>query len=143
MPNRSLIQGLHWYNGSIRKIFGPEPGALIPLNLMAALFVHSHSDTAMRILHGYTSLGLIPGLLVSLFLCRKNYHFRFALGLLVLNLCCLPINTWIAIEGMGIPYGRQFHLLLALLILVNFLTIDQLKQTETKVLSDQKYPTQV
>jgi hypothetical protein len=31
---------------------------------------------------------------------------------------------------MGIPYGMQFHLLLAGLILVNFLAIDRLRKSD-------------
>jgi hypothetical protein len=130
IANDSLVKALHWYNGPARKMFGPEPGALIPLNLMAAIFSHSHNDVSMRILHGYTSIGLLPGLVGAAFLCRKQAYLIFPVVLLMVNVFCLPVNTWISVKGMGIPYGKQFHVLIAALILVNFLAIDRLRKSE-------------
>jgi hypothetical protein len=124
----TFVKALHWYNGPARKIFGPEPGALIPLNLLAAVFSHSHSDAAMRMLHGYTSIGLIPGLLAALYLFQKKRHWVFPLILLPINGAFLGVNIWISINSMGIPYGSYFHVSSALLILVNFFTITQLEQ---------------
>ena len=67
-----LLRGSTWLNGPapLRHLLGPYPGALISLNLLAGLFVHAHSDASMRILHGYSSIGLIPGLLTGLLAIR-------------------------------------------------------------------------
>jgi hypothetical protein len=92
LENASLVKALHWYNGPARKIFGPEPGALIPLNLMAAIFSHSHNDVSMRILHGYPSIGLLPGLIGAAFLCRRRNQIGFSALLLIINAFCLPVN---------------------------------------------------
>ena len=53
---------VNWFFGKAREFFGPEPGALVPLNILAAFFAHEHSDASMRILHGYTSIGLVIGI---------------------------------------------------------------------------------
>ena len=49
---------VNWLFGSSRQFLGPQPGALVPLNLLGALFVHSHSEASMRILHAYTSIAV-------------------------------------------------------------------------------------
>ena len=38
--------------GKRENFFGPEPGALVPLNILAAFFAHEHSDASMRIPSG-------------------------------------------------------------------------------------------
>ena len=116
---------IHWLNGSSRKFLGPEPATLVPLNILGALFVHSHSDASMRILHGYTSIGLVFGI-ISAFSLLKNIRsqskkFGVITPLLIINIWALYVNTWVAINGMGIPYGRQFHVFLAILIALNFI----------------------
>jgi len=96
---------------------------LVPLNLLAAAFTHSHSDASMRILHGYSSFGLIIGIYGCIALTslqRRWLHKLLALSLLSINTLFLYTNTWIAVNGMGIPFGRQFHFLLAVLLTVNF-----------------------
>ena len=115
---------VNWFFGKAREFFGPEPGALVPLNILAAFFAHEHSDASMRILHGYTSIGLVIGIF-SAFSIFMNIRSKFKkirvfIPLLIINLWAFYVNTWVAINGMGIPYGKQFHIFLAILIIVNY-----------------------
>jgi ABC-type transport system involved in cytochrome c biogenesis permease subunit len=115
---------VNWFFGRAREFFGPEPGALVPLNILAAFFAHEHSDASMRILHGYTSIGLVIGIF-SAFSIFMNIRSRFKkirvfVPLLIINLWAFYVNTWVAINGMGIPYGKQFHIFLAILIIANY-----------------------
>ena len=115
---------VNWFFGKAREFFGPEPGALVPLNILAAFFSHEHSDASMRILHGYTSIGLVIGIF-SAFSIFMNIRSRFKkirvfVPLLIINLWAFYVNTWVAINGMGIPYGKQFHIFLAILIIANY-----------------------
>ena len=115
---------VNWLFGKAREFFGPEPGALVPLNILAAFFAHEHSDASMRILHGYTSIGLVIGIF-SAFSIFMNIRSRFKkirvfVPLLIINLWAFYVNTWVAINGMGIPYGKQFHIFLAILIIANY-----------------------
>ena len=115
---------VNWCFGKAREFFGPEPGALVPLNILAAFFAHEHSDASMRILHGYTSIGLVIGIFsaFSIFINirSKLKKIRVFVPLLVINVWAFYINTWVAINGMGIPYGKQFHIFLAILIIANY-----------------------
>ena len=115
---------VNWFFGNAREFFGPEPGALVPLNILAAFFAHEHSDASMRILHGYTSIGLVIGIF-SAFSIFMNIRSKFKkirvfLPLLIINVWAFYVNTWVAINGMGIPYGKQFHIFLAILIIANY-----------------------
>ena len=115
---------INWLFGRERNFFGPQPGSLVPLNILAAFFSHQHSDASMRILHGYTSIGLIIGIF-SAFSILVNIRSKFKkirifVPLLMINVWAFYTNTWVAINGMGIPYGRQFHVFLAVLIIFNF-----------------------
>ena len=115
---------VNWFFGKAREFFGPEPGALVPLNILAAFFAHEHSDASMRILHGYTSIGLVIGIF-SAFSIFMNIRSKFKkirvfIPLLLINLWAFYVNTWVAINGMGIPYGKQFHIFLATLIIANY-----------------------
>ena len=115
---------VNWFFGKAREFFGPEPGALVPLNILAAFFAHEHSDASMRILHGYTSIGLVIGIF-SAFSIFMNIRSKFKkirvfLPLLIINVWAFYVNTWVAINGMGIPYGKQFHIFLAILIIANY-----------------------
>jgi ABC-type transport system involved in cytochrome c biogenesis permease subunit len=115
---------INWLFGRERNFFGPQPGSLVPLNILAAFFSHQHSDASMRILHGYTSIGLIIGIF-SAFSILVNIRSKFKkirifVPLLIINVWAFYTNTWVAINGMGIPYGRQFHVFLAVLIIFNF-----------------------
>ena len=115
---------VNWFFGNSREFFGPEPGALVPLNILAAFFAHEHSDASMRILHGYTSIGLVIGIFsaFSIFInIRSKFKkIRVFIPLLIINVWAFYTNTWVAINGMGIPYGKQFHIFLAILIIVNY-----------------------
>ena len=115
---------VNWFFGNAREFFGPEPGALVPLNILAAFFAHEHSDASMRILHGYTSIGLVIGIFsaFSIFInIRSKFKkLRVFIPLLIINVWAFYTNTWVAINGMGIPYGKQFHIFLAILIIVNY-----------------------
>ena len=115
---------VNWFFGKAREFFGPEPGALVPLNILAAFFAHEHSDASMRILHGYTSIGLVIGIFsaFSIFInIRSKFKkIRVFVPLLIINVWAFYVNTWVAINGMGIPYGKQFHIFLAILIIANY-----------------------
>ena len=129
---------INWLFGRERNFFGPQPGSLVPLNILAAFFSHQHSDASMRILHGYTSLGLIIGIF-SAFSILVNIRSKFKkirifVPLLIINVWAFYTNTWVAINGMGIPYGRQFHVFLAVLIIFNFFIFR--KYTNLKETSD-------
>ena len=115
---------INWLFGRERNFFGPQPGSLVPLNILAAFFSHQHSDASMRILHGYTSIGLIIGIF-SAFSILVNIRSKFKkirifVPLLIINVWAFYTNTWVAINGMGIPYGKQFHIFLAILIIANY-----------------------
>ena len=129
---------INWLFGRERNFFGPQPGSLVPLNILAAFFSHQHSDASMRILHGYTSIGLIIGIF-SAFSILVNIRSKFKkirifVPLLMINVWAFYTNTWVAINGMGIPYGRQFHVFLAVLIIFNFFIFR--KYTNLKETSD-------
>ena len=115
---------INWLFGRERNFLGPQPGSLVPLNILAAFFSHQHSDASMRILHGYTSIGLLIGIF-SAFSILVNIRSKFKkirifVPLLIINVWAFYTNTWVAINGMGIPFGRQFHVFLAVLIIFNF-----------------------
>ena len=129
---------INWLFGRERNFFGPQPGSLVPLNILAAFFSHQHSDASMRILHGYTSIGLLIGIF-SAFSILVNIRSKFKkirifVPLLIINVWAFYTNTWVAINGMGIPYGRQFHVFLAILIIFNFFIFR--KYTNLKETSD-------
>ena len=115
---------INWLFGRERNFFGPQPGSLVPLNILAAFFSHQHSDASMRILHGYTSIGLIIGIFsafsILVYIRSKFKKIRIFVPLLIINVWAFYTNTWVAINGMGIPYGRQFHVFLAVLMIFNF-----------------------
>ena len=135
---RNYTNTINWLFGRERNFFGPQPGSLVPLNILAAFFSHQHSDASMRILHGYTSIGLIIGIF-SAFSILVNIRSKFKkirifVPLLIINVWAFYTNTWVAINGMGIPYGRQFHVFLAVLIIFNFFIFR--KYTNLKETSD-------
>ena len=115
---------INWLFGRERNFFGPQPGSLVPLNILAAFFSHQHSDASMRILHGYTSIGLIIGIFSTFSILvnirSKLKRIRVFVPLLIINIWAFYTNTWVAINGMGIPYGKQFHIFLAVLIIFNY-----------------------
>ncbi|WP_156097988.1 hypothetical protein [Synechococcus sp. KORDI-100] len=95
------------------------------MNLLAALFSHAHSDASMRILHGYTSIGLMTGVVACVAAVRIQvsalHRWRaVAIGLwTLLNASFLVVNTWIAFQGMGISNGNLFHLAIAGVLTAN------------------------
>ena len=123
--NKQLQQAM-WLQGNSRHFLGPNVTALVPLNLLAAAFTHSHSDASMRILHGYSDLGLVFGVYgaVVLLLMQSNVLKKLLFALLVVGIIAFfVVNTWIAMKGMCIPFGSQFHLALAVIFAANcFLT---------------------
>ena len=111
-----------------RHFLGPNVTALVPLNLLAAAFTHSHSDVSMRILHGYSDLGLVFGVYgaLVLLLLQSNALKKLLLALLLVgNIAFFVVNTWITVNGMGIPFGSQFHLALAAIFAANYFLISR------------------
>lgn len=86
---------------------------LIPVNLWAAITPHMHSDLTMRILHGCSTLVLMP-LLWALWTQRRQLRPLPALLLAVFVLMMVVVNSWITAKGMGVELGWLDHLLLAL-----------------------------
>ncbi|MBD2319695.1 hypothetical protein [Phormidium tenue] len=117
---QGLLKALLWYNGSLRPLFGPSPSSMIPLNLMAAAFIHTHTDASMRILHGYTSLGLIPGLFTVILMLLKKIRLKLVITVLAVNAIFLIVNTLVAVSAIDMPYGQVFHALISAIILGNF-----------------------
>ena len=102
------LQQVMWLQGTPRHFLGPNVTALVPLNLLAAAFTHSHSDVSMRILHGYSDLGLVFGVYgaLVLLLLQSNALKKLLLALLLVgNIAFFVVNTWITVNGMGIPFG--------------------------------------
>ena len=123
------LQNSIWLHGNARQFLGPQVPALATLNLLAAFFSHSHSDASMRILHGYSSLGLafgIYGTIILIAIPEKLIAKLRSLPLLAANTLCFCLNTWITIYGMNITYGRQFHAILAILFTLNFYSANKI-----------------
>ena len=78
---------------------------LIPANLWAAITPHLHSEVSMRILHGLSTLALLP-LLWQLWARRKQ-------DLLLISLVLAVVNSWITVMGMGVRFGWLDHIFLA------------------------------
>ena len=85
---------------------------LIPVNLWAAITPHLHSDLSMRLLHGVSSLLLVP-MLLSLGKNRRLLQRFPALMLSVFAVVMLVTNSWITVMGMGVEFGWLDHVLLA------------------------------
>jgi hypothetical protein len=86
---------------------------LIPINIWAAITPHLHSDISMRILHGVSSLVLVP-ILVSLWRSRHNLQLGLAVVYSVFLVVMFVVNVWITMNGMGVALGWLDHLLLSL-----------------------------
>ena len=88
---------INWLFGRERNFFGPQPGSLVPLNILAAFFSHQHSDASMRILHGYTSIGLIIGISstfsILINIRSKLKQLRVFAPLLIINVLAFYKNT--------------------------------------------------
>ena len=86
---------------------------LITANGWAAITPHLHSDLSMRILHGLSTLSLLP-LLWNLWIDRRQLQVVLSIVLSVFTVMLVLVNSWIAIHGMGVDYGWLDHVLLAL-----------------------------
>ena len=86
---------------------------LIPANLWAAIAEHTHTDLSMRILHGLSSMVLIP-LLWQLWVRRSQDLRLLNAGLAVFLIVLVVVNIWVTVEGMKIPFGWLDHIFLAI-----------------------------
>ena len=86
---------------------------LIPANLWAAITPHLHSDLSMRVLHGMSTLALLP-LLLSLWQGRQLQSLLPSVVLGVFGVMLVLVNSWITAMGMGVDFGWLDHVLLAL-----------------------------
>ena len=86
---------------------------LIPANLWAAITPHLHSDLSMRVLHGLSTLVLLP-LLVALWRQRHRDLRLAALVLGVFLIVMVAVNLWITAMGMGVQFGWLDHVFLAI-----------------------------
>ena len=75
---------------------------LIPANLWAAITPHLHSELSMRILHGLSTLALLP-LLWQLWVRRKQDLLAPSLVLMLFLLVMVVVNSWITFMGHGRP----------------------------------------
>ena len=85
---------------------------LIPVNLWAAITPHLHSDVSMRILHGASTLMLLP-LLITLWNDRRQLQVIPAIVMAVFAIVMVVVNSWITAMGMGVEFGWLDHVLLA------------------------------
>ena len=86
---------------------------LITANGWAAITPHLHSDLSMRILHGLSTLALLP-LLWDLWIDRHLLQVVLSIVLSAFTVMLVLVNSWIAINGMGVDYGWLDHVMLAL-----------------------------
>ena len=89
---------------------------LITANGWAAITPHLHSDLSMRILHGLSTLALLP-LLWDLWIDRHLLQVVLSIVLSVFTVMLVLVNSWIAINGMGVDYGWLDHVMLALAVM--------------------------
>tara|TARA_B100002051_G_C16687075_1_gene613232 strand:+ start:519 stop:953 length:435 start_codon:yes stop_codon:yes gene_type:complete len=116
LPTGLTMKQAMWLQGNPRHFLGPNVTALVPLNLLAATSTHSHSDAEMRILHGYSDLGIVFGVYgaVVLLLLQSNVLKKLLFALLLVgNIAFFVVNTWITMNGICITFGSQFHLALS------------------------------
>ena len=107
---------------------------LIPANLWAAITPHLHSDLSMRVLHGMSTLALLP-LLLSLWQGRQWQNPLVSLVLGVFGVMLVLVNSWITAMGMGVDFGWLDHVLLALAygsVLVFFLLKPEAEEQESR-----------
>ncbi len=86
---------------------------MIPVNLWAAITPHLHSDLSMRVLHGVSTLILIP-LLIRLWQQRQLNQTMPSLILGIFLILMITVNVKITVIGMGVAFGWLDHLLLTL-----------------------------
>ena len=106
---------------------------LIPANLWAAITPHLHSDLSMRVLHGMSTLALLP-LLLSLWQGRQLQSLLPSVVLGVFGVMLVLVNSWITAMGMGVDFGWLDHVLLAMAcgsVLVFFLLKPEAEEQES------------
>ncbi|MAO87701.1 MAG: hypothetical protein CL822_01830 [Crocinitomicaceae bacterium] len=86
---------------------------LITANGWAAITPHLHSDLSMRILHGLSTVALLP-LLWNLWTDRRLLQVFLSIVLSIFTVMLVLVNSWIAMNGMGVDYGWLDHVMLAL-----------------------------
>ena len=86
---------------------------LVPANLWASITPHLHSDLSMRVLHGVSTLVLLPPLF-SLWRQRRQVQRLPALLLASFAVVLVVVNSKITVMGMGVQYGWVDHLFLAI-----------------------------
>ena len=107
---------------------------LIPANLWAAITPHLHSDLSMRVLHGMSTLALLP-LLLSMWQGRQLQSLLPSVVLGVFGVMLVLVNSWITAMGMGVDFGWLDHVLLALAygsVLVFFLLKPEAEEQESR-----------
>ena len=107
---------------------------MIPANLWAAITPHLHSDLSMRVLHGMSTLALLP-LLLSLWQGRQLQNLLPSIVLGVFGVMLVLVNSWITAMGMGVDFGWLDHVLLALAygsVLVFFLLKPEAEEQESR-----------
>ena len=72
-----------------------------------------HSDLSMRVLHGLSTLVLLP-LLWGLWTQRRHLNTLSTIVLAVFALMLVIVNSWITVKGMPVDFGWLDHWLLAL-----------------------------
>ena len=65
-------------------------------------------------------IGIFSAFSIFMNIRSKFKKIRVFVPLLIINVWAFYVNTWVAINGMGIPYGKQFHIFLAILIIANY-----------------------
>ena len=108
---------------------------LVPANLWASITPHLHSDLSMRVLHGVSTLVLLPPLF-SMWRQRRQIQRLPALLLASFAVVLVVVNSKITAMGMGVEYGWVDHLFLAIacLALLSFYLLsdeeDELQQQQ-------------
>ena len=110
---------------------------LVPANLWASITPHLHTDLSMRLLHGVSTVVLLPPL-VSMWRQRRQIQRLPALLLASFAVVLVVVNSKITAMGMGVQYGWVDHLFLAIacLAVLAFYLLndaeDELPEQETR-----------
>ena len=110
---------------------------LVPANLWASITPHLHTDLSMRLLHGVSTVVLLPPL-VSMWRQRRQIQRLPALLLASFAVVLVVVNSKITAMGMGVEYGWVDHLFLAIacLAVLSFYLIsdeeDELQEQQTR-----------
>ena len=110
---------------------------LVPANLWASITPHLHTDLSMRLLHGVSTVVLLPPL-VSMWRQRRQIQRLPALLLASFAVVLVVINSKITAMGMGVEYGWVDHLFLAIacLAVLSFYLLsdeeDELQEQQTR-----------